>query len=204
MLKLSKKPKHKPKRRNSEKDDREERRQKEIADFIAKKGVTKVSSSKYIPGGVTGSFGGSTGYRYSNNLQGVSSRLKDLHAQCKLCGSWTDESGELRHYDWCPTYKKSRKNPIATRKSNKLNRDIIQLDMDKTSRYNIFLTYKGKEIEFTGKDAEELRDIIKYQKSVFTKSSKLQKMYPKTIENAGGLYSYLTEILVDLYPKTFR
>lgn len=38
---------------------------------------------------------------------------------CKYCDGWQDSSGEFRHYDWCPIYKSSRKNPKGIKKNSK-------------------------------------------------------------------------------------
>ncbi len=193
---LRTKPRKPKKRKNpSSKDEKEKARQREIADFIAVKGVKKYPYGERIA------------YR-----PGLGPKLRE-RANCELCGSWTDENGEFRHFDWCPTYKKSRKNPIkrlvrknpiSTRKSSKQYRELIQLDVDQTSRSHIVLNYKGKEIEFTGKDAEELRDIMKYQLKLFRESSRLQKLYPGNLDNSGGYDTYITEILKDIYPKVFK
>ena len=152
--------------------------------------------------------------------------------RCDSCGGWEDSKGNFQHYDWCPRivssssalqhYKKwdeednrsnfrrnptkrlVRKNPISTRKSSKQYKELIQLDIDQTSRSHIVLNHKGKEIEFTGKDAEELRDIMKYQLKLFRESSRLQKLYPGNLDNSGGYDTYITEILKDIYPKVFK
>jgi hypothetical protein len=194
------KQKRKTRRNPNSKDEKEKARQREIADFIATRGVTKVKSDD-------------PGYYVSGrNLINNSTRLKERQARCQLCDSWTDSSGEFRHYDWCPTYKTSRKNPsrklvrknpITSRKSDKQYKDLIQVDTKKTSRSNIFLTYKGKKIEFTGKDAEELRDILKYQLKNFRGSAKLQKLFPKHLDEAGGFDTYITEQLQKVYPEVF-
>jgi len=194
--------KQKTRKRNpNSKDEKEKARQREIADFIATRGVTKVKSndpSYYVSG---------------KNLINNSTRLKERQARCQLCDSWIDDSGELRHFDWCPTYKKSRrnpskkltrKNPIVTRKSENDYDDLIEVDTRKTSRTKIVLTYQGKEVEFTGKDAEELRDILKYQLKLFRGSTKLQKEYPKYLDSAGGYNTYITEQLQKVYPEVFR
>lgn len=184
------------------KDEKEKARQREIADFIATRGVTRVEGrGQYFPN------------KGKSGLIGVSSVIKDSHARCQICDSWTDESGELHHYDWCPTYKKSRKNPskklsrrnpVKTRKSDYEYTDLIEVNTKKTSKDRIFLIYQGNEIEFTGKDAEELRDILKYQLSLFRRSSKLQKEYPEYLDSAGGYNTYITEQLQKVYPKVFR
>ena len=195
--------KQKSRKRNpNSKDEKEKARQREIADFIATRGVTRVEGrGQYFPN------------KSKSGLIGVSSVIKDSHARCQICDSWTDESGELHHYDWCPTYKKSRrnpskkltrKNPIVTRKSSNQYTDLIEVDTKKTSRTKIILTYQGKEVEFTGKDAEELRDILKYQLKLFRGSTKLQKEYPKYLDSAGGYNTYITEQLQKVYPKVFR
>lgn len=169
------------KRKKKNPDDKERKRQ--IAEFIAKKGVTKVESSRRaLP------------------------TIKDTHARCQKCGSWVNESDEYEHYDWCPTYKSSRKvrNPVKTRKSDYEYTDLIEVNTKKTSKDRIFLIYQGNEIEFTGKDAEELRDILKYQLSLFRRSSKLQKEYPEYLDSAGGYNTYITEQLQKVYPEVFR
>lgn len=194
---LKTKPRKKSRKNPNSKDEKEKARQREIADFIAVKGVKKYPYDKQS----------AVSYR-----PGTGTRLKERQS-CELCGSWTDTSNEYRHYDWCPTYKTSRKNPtkrlvrknpISTRKSSKQYGELIQLDIDQTSRSHIILNYKGKEIEFTGKDAEELRDIMKYQLKLFRESSRLQKLYPGNLDNSGGYDTYITEILKDIYPKVFK
>ena len=182
MLKLSKKPRRK---NPSDKDEKERARIKQLAEYIAKKGVTKVESSrKALP------------------------TLKDIQARCQECGSWVNDSDEYEHYDWCSTLKRSRKNPvsISKTKSAKYDRDLIQLDLTKKPKYRdqVFLTYKGKEIEFTGDDAEDLRDIMREQLKVFRGSSRLQKLYPGNLDNSGGYDTFITEQLKKVYPKVFR
>lgn len=170
---------------SKEKDEKEKARIKQLAEFIAKKGVTKVESSRRaIP------------------------TIKDTHARCQECGSWINDSNEYEHYDWCSTLKRSRRNPvsISKTKSAKHDQDLIQLDLSKKLKYRdqVFLTYKGKEIEFTGEDAEELRDIMQKQLKVFRESSRLQELYPGTLENSGGYDTFITVQLKKIYPKVFR
>jgi hypothetical protein len=170
---------------SKEKDEKEKARIKQLAEFIAKKGVTKVESSRRaIP------------------------TIKDTHARCQECGSWINDSNEYEHYDWCSTLKRSRRNPvsISKTKSAKYDRDLIQLDLSKKPKYRdqVFLTYKGKEIEFTGEDAEDLRDIMREQLKVFRGSSRLHKLYPGNLDNSGGYDTFITEQLKKIYPKVFR
>ncbi|MFI0427120.1 MAG: hypothetical protein ACH34V_09210 [Flavobacterium sp.] len=170
---------------SKEKDEKEKARIKQLAEFIAKKGVTKVESSRRaIP------------------------TIKDTHARCQECGSWINDSNEYEHYDWCSTLKRSRRNPvsISKTKSAKYDRDLIQLDLSKKPKYRdqVFLTYKGKEIEFTGEDAEDLRDIMREQLKVFRGSSRLQKLYSGNLDNSGGYDTFITEQLKKIYPKVFR
>lgn len=192
---LKTKPRKAKKRNPSSKDEKEKARQREIADFIAVKGVKKYPYGERIA------------YR-----PGLGPKLRE-RANCELCGSWTDENGEFRHFDWCPTYKKSRKNPIKRlvrknpikiKKSDYEYNDLIEVNTKKTSMTRIFLTYQGKEIEFTGKDAEELRDIIQAQLKNFRGSEKLQRDYPKYLDDAGGFNTYITEQLQKVYPKVFK
>ena len=84
--------------------------------------------------------------------------------------------------------------------------DLIQLDLSKKPKYRdqVFLTYKGKEIEFTGEDAEDLRDIMREQLKVFRGSSRLQKLYSGNLDNSGGYDTFITEQLKKIYPKVFR
>ena len=195
---LRTKPRKPKKRKNpSSKDEKEKARQREIADFIAVKGVKKYP------------YGEQSAVSYR---PGTGTRLKERQS-CELCGSWTDASNEYRHYDWCPTYKTSRKNPtkrlvrrnpVKIKKSDYEYSDLIEVNTRKTSMTRIFLTYQGKEIEFTGKDAEELRDILKYQLELFRESPRLQKEYPKYLDDAGGFNTYITEQLQKVYPKVFK
>lgn len=196
---LKTKPRKVRKRNPDSKDEKEKARQREIADFIATRGVTKVKPEK--------------NYVSSRNLINNSTMLKERYARCQLCDSWIDDSGELRHYDWCPTYKSSRKNPskrlsrknpIKIGESSKDYNDLIEVNTKKTSMTKIFLTYQGKEIEFTGKDAEDLRDILQAQLKKFRGSEKLQRDYPKYLDDAGGFNTYITEQLQKVYPEVFR
>ncbi len=172
------------KRKKKNPDDKERKRQ--IEEFMAKQGVTRSESSS----------------------KKALSTIKDSHARCQKCGSWINDSDEYEHYDWCPILKRSRKNPvsISKTKSAKYDRDLIQLDRSKKVEYRdqIFLTYKGKEIEFTGKDAENLRDIMREQLKVFRGSDSLQRKYPGNLDNSGGYDTFITVQLKKIYPKVFR
>lgn len=123
-------------------------------------------------------------------------------------GTWNVGAGEQGgDNDRFPTKSKgmfgSRRNPISSTKVNRFS-PIAELNLGKTSRSNVIINYEDREIVFTGKDAEEIRDIIKYQNSLFRNSSKLKRQYSGNDLNAGGFYLYLTEILRDIYPKHFR
>lgn len=185
------------KRKKKNPDDKDRKRQ--IDEFMASKGIKRLDSGR------------------SHLSIPLKEKINNSQYRCQLCDSWTDEDGELHHYDWCPTYKQSRKNPskkvsrknpvsISKTKSAKYDRDLIQLDLSKKPKYRdqIFLTYKGKEIEFTGEDAEDLRDIMREQLKVFRGSSRLQKLYPSNLDSSGGYDTFITEQLKKVYPKVFR
>lgn len=185
LRKITKKKTLIKRRKNSSKEDD---RKRQLNEFLATKGVTKIP---YNRGGDSPLKKPPTG-----------TRLRERE-NCQLCGSWTDEAGEYRHYDWCPTYKKSRKNPIKSIRTNKFS-PLVDLNLGKTSKSNVVLNYEDREVVFTGQDASDIRDIIKYQLKLFRGSSKLQREYPGNEFNGGGFYIYLTEVLKDIYPKYFK
>ena len=68
----------------------------------------------------------------------------------------------------------------------------------------IAISFKNKEIQFTGKDATEVKNLIKREYPKFWKSKILQNQYPASRDKAGGFYLYMSEILKNEYPKYFR
>lgn len=91
--------------------------------------------------------------------------------------------------------KRSRKNPIP---------DLIKINHVKSSKDDIFIEYKNKEIEFTGRDAIKIRKLLKDELTKFKNSPMLQNQYPGKYDIAGGFYLYITEILKYEYPDIFR
>ena len=171
------------KRRNSSKDSKDEDRKRQLEQFLNQGKVKKLE------------------YQIPESRMLRKGDLKHDH-RCSYCDGWENEDGEFQHYEYCPKYK-GRRNPITSSFTNKFT-PIVDLDIGKTSKSNVVINYENKEIVFTGKDAEEIRDIIKYQLKNFRESSKLQKRYPGNQLNGGGFYLYLTEILRDIYPRYFK
>lgn len=166
------------KRNPANSNDKE--RNREIDDYIATGKMKKIEGS------------GGTGISFSRKSKVIRMLTRE---NCPICGSWTDSSGEYRHYDWCSKYKKSRKNPIP---------DLIKINHIKSSKDDIYLEYKNKEIEFTGRDAVKIRDLLKTELKKFKNSPMLQSQYPGSYDIAGGFYLYITEILKYEYPDIFR
>lgn len=166
------------KRRNSKDSDRK----KQLDEFLKTRGATKLDYQ---------------------DPTARKRRIGDLKYdfRCPFCEGWEDDSGEFRHSKGCP--KNKRKNPIKSTRVNTFS-PLVNLDIGKTSRSNVVLNYEDREITFTGQDASDIRDIIKYQLKLFKGSSKLQREYPGDKFNGGGFYSYLTEVLRDIYPKYIK
>lgn len=91
--------------------------------------------------------------------------------------------------------KRKKSNPIP---------DLIKINYVKSSKDDIYIEYKNKEIEFTGRDAVKIRDLLKTELRKFKKSPILRSQYPDTYDIAGGFYLYITEILKYEYPDIFR
>lgn len=89
--------------------------------------------------------------------------------------------------------KRSRKNPEPI--------DIYHPNGDENS---IVILYNDKEIEFTGKDALKVKNLMKSEYSKFWNSRILQSQYPANRDKAGGFFLYMSEVLKNEYPKYFR
>lgn len=176
--------KNKPIKRRNSSNSKEEDRKRQLEEFLSRGQVKKLE------------------YRKPESRILKKGDLKHDH-RCSYCDGWENEDGEFQHYDYCPKNKGSRRNPITSTKVNRFS-PIADLDLGKTSKSNVVINYEDKEIVFTGNDASDVRDIIKYQLSLFRSSSKLQKRYPGNQLNGGGFYLYLTEILRDIYPRYFK
>lgn len=91
--------------------------------------------------------------------------------------------------------KRKKSNPIP---------DLIKINHVKSSKDDIFIEYKNKEIEFTGRDAVKIRKLLKDELDKFKNSPILQSQYPGKYDIAGGFYLYISEILKYEYPDIFR
>lgn len=178
MLRKINKKKTLIKRKNSSKEDE---RKRQLDEFLAAGRAKKLDYVK----------------------PGKRDRIGDLKHdfRCSHCDGWEDDDGEFRHNEWCP--KNKRKNPIKSIRTKSFI-PLVDLNLGKTSKSNVVLNYEDREVVFTGQDASDIRDIIKYQLKLFRGSSKLQREYPGNEFNGGGFYIYLTEVLKDIYPKYFK
>ncbi len=84
------------------------------------------------------------------------------------------------------------------------NPQPIEIYYPESNTNKITLLYKNKEIEFTEKDAKNIKNILKSEYSKFWKSPILQRQYPANKDKAGGFYLYMAEILKHEYPKYFK
>ena len=84
--------------------------------------------------------------------------------------------------------RRSRNNPEPI--------DIYHPNSDENS---IVIFYNDKEIEFTGKDALKIKNLMKSEYSKFWNSRILQSQYPANRDKAGGFFLYMSEVYVDYY-----
>mgnify|MGYP003453134536 CR=1 FL=1 len=85
------------KRRNSSNSSKDEDRKRQLEQFLNQGKVKKLEYQK----------------PESRILR--KGDLKHDH-RCSFCDGWENEDGEFQHYEYCPKYKGSRRNPITSRK----------------------------------------------------------------------------------------